>query len=215
MLNLKELLTGDPNRLRYVQRYSTCRVVHPDNVAEHMYYVTFYATMLARDIEFQQGREKFDYRKLMLRCVIHDLDEAVTGDVPRMFKHSTESTRQALHDGAKHMVTSLFAQLFLSNSTRITTTRDVLFDYVALLEHWETAKDNSYEGCLLELADFLSVLSFLVEERQTYNTSLQPHVESMLVYFKRFDHPDYNFLRPYLDQVATLMTEHFGYVANK
>lgn len=215
MLNIKSILVGDPNRLRYVQRYSTCRVVHPDNVAEHMYYVTLYAVMLARDVEHHGGRMKFDYRKLMLKCVLHDLDEAVTGDVPRMFKHSSEATRLALHAGASQMVQTLFCSLFDRATARIPGNGDTWFDNVILQENWETAKDNSYEGCILELADFLSVLSFLLEEKQTYNTSLQPHIDSMVVYFKRFEHVDYEFLRPYLQQVETLMTEHFNYVASK
>ena len=47
-LDLKELLLGDPNRLRYVQRYSTSMVIHRENVAEHSYYVALYGRYLCR-----------------------------------------------------------------------------------------------------------------------------------------------------------------------
>ena len=132
-----------------------------------------------------------------------------------MVKHGSEATRRAWAAGARQTVQGLFSTLFESPNKPVPSTSETVFEAVTLIENWTTAKDNSYEGCILELADFLSVLSFLVEEKQTYSTSLQPHVDSMLVYFNRFDHGDYEFLRPYLNQVETLMSEHFGYVSSK
>ena len=62
MINLSELLTGDTRQMSHVIRYSSLPHGRPENVAEHSYYVVFYALLLAKDLE--KVGHKIDYYKL-------------------------------------------------------------------------------------------------------------------------------------------------------
>ncbi len=50
-MNMKKLLVGHVIRLKYTERFSTCRTLHKESVAEHAYFTTLYALVLGEWLE--------------------------------------------------------------------------------------------------------------------------------------------------------------------
>lgn len=194
-LDLRELLGGDVSRLRYVKRWSTCRVINNESVAEHVAYVVLYCAMICTwvwdntEVEVNEG-------KLLFRAAIHDIEETRTGDFPRTFKHSSPEFKAAVEKASAGHVRGLFSALMTDESS-----------VQAYVDSWEHAKDTTPEGCILEFADFLSALSFLIEERKMGNTTITQHTGALNNYLQRFTTERYNFLRPLVNQAGAIVRE--------
>jgi 5'-deoxynucleotidase YfbR-like HD superfamily hydrolase len=197
-LNIREMLIGSPVRLRYVYRFSTSRVHHPETVAEHSYYVVLYCMLIG---EWCGSREQktiaplmVNMEKLMRRAVLHDLEESRSGDFPRPFKHSTHE----LHDMLERA-----GQIAFNQALGPTCEGKIP---LKLVLSWAESKDTSFEGRILEFADFLSVLSFMYEEAGSGgNRSIMEHVAEMGKYFDKFKSDHYDFIRPLVDQAEVIM----------
>lgn len=191
-LDLFQLLVGEPVRLRYVKRFSTCRVLHPESVAEHSYYVAFYAMLIA-DWAIGEGLRDVDMERLLRRSLLHDTEEARTGDMPRFFKHHDERLRREIERSA------------------VAAFREVVRESVdekeaAILEqHWQNAKDDTVEGRILAFADFLSVLAYVVEEMRNSNRTMRAHLISMRDYFTSFQKKEFAFLAPLVEQAGNIL----------
>lgn len=154
---MHEAVAGLPVNLRWVNRFSTSRCGRPENVAEHSYFVCFYAWLLASVAAERMGISQDDVslliREVLEKAVLHDLEECRTGDIHRPFKYSHPQLKAALDDAAKIAMEQIKARLFCTEAigNRLT--------YV-----WHTSKDHSLSGCIVRLADFLSVLSFVMQE---------------------------------------------------
>lgn len=155
--NVREALCGVPINLRWVRRFSTSRCHHPENVAEHSYYVCFYSWMLAQvaiSRECMDERESCQLMRVTLeKAVLHDVEECRTGDIHRPFKYSHSALKQALDSAAEIAMEQITERLFI---------QDELGENFKSV--WRFAKDHSLEGRIVRLADFLSVLSFVMQE---------------------------------------------------
>jgi len=200
ILNIREMLIGDVTRLRYVTRFSTCHVVHRENVAEHSYYVALYAMFIADWVMRQEGLGPVDMRMLLMRSLLHDLDEARTGDFYRPFKYSTSELGEALKAGAHRA----FVEVVTSVVGGPATGPAKRFAYL-----WESSKADDPEGHILSFADFLSVLGYMVQELQVANLTMREHWSTMSDYFQEFTDVRYDFIRPLVDQARTLVCEAF------
>lgn len=194
-LDVREMLGGDIARLRYIKRFSTCRTVSTETVAEHTAYVVIYSALIARWVDDNTDM-CVHLDKLLRRAAFHDIEEARTGDFPRSFKHRTIELRQAVEDAAKVEAMDIFAQL--------TDDADAQGD---LFHDWTNAKDSTLEGRILEFADFLSALAFVVEEKKVGNFCLSQHTGTFTQYLAKFNHEDYQFLAPLVRQAKQLVVE--------
>jgi 5'-deoxynucleotidase YfbR-like HD superfamily hydrolase len=200
-MNLKALLTGDAVRLRYVQRWGTIRVLKPDSTAEHSFYVALYALVVGEWVCTRMTPETPDkplvlrpnMGELLGRAVLHDLEEARTGDFPRSFKHGNPILKDCLRTAATDAISEVLRPLGEH------ALRDRLWGL------WNAEKGQDTEGRILDFADFLAVLSFLLQERTTWNTHLDEHRSSMMEYFQRFNAVQFDFLRPLVDQASDLL----------
>ena len=71
MLDIDQLLTGSIHRMSHVNRYSSVPVNRKENVAEHSWFVAFYAYMIGKDLEAHQ--HEVDFGELLSRALVHDL----------------------------------------------------------------------------------------------------------------------------------------------
>jgi putative hydrolases of HD superfamily len=202
-MNLRELLNGDCNRLRYVTRYSTAFVAQKESAAEHIYFVTLYSFCIA---EWVESNTHYHVDKLLLlkRAILHDLEEARTGDIYRPFKHSNPDLRELMEQQGlvefKHIMTHVF-----SDSLRHDSLQRELSDC------WLLAKDEaSIEGLILSFADYLSVLGFMWNEAHIANSTMHIHYDSMYEYAQRFEKEKYEVIRPLVNQAKELWEEVFG-----
>ena len=202
ILNLERLLCGHAARLRYVRRFGTCRVHHPESVAEHCYYVALYASLIARWLTPRATDSPVDWQQLMLRVVLHDLEESRSGDMPRPFKYSADSERLAdALNNASRIAFEQVASEIVGESTA-----------EELTAIWAAAKAPDLEGRIVEFADFLSVVSFFAQEGRDRSDSLEDHLVEMRGYVEQFDADAYDFIRPLVDDVYGILQNVFGEV---
>jgi 5'-deoxynucleotidase YfbR-like HD superfamily hydrolase len=114
---------------------------------------------------------------LLTKALIHDVDEAFSGDVIRMFHRDGGDLERLIHDRAGLMV-----RRFVSQVTNNNESMELQF-----MHNWEKAKDkDTVEGCIVAYADFLSVLSYVVQEVDGGNRRLLDHLADIEEYAESF-----------------------------
>ena len=121
-----------------VKRYSRDKLIDSESLLEHVGFVCLFATMIGKNVVAQGGVVRFD--ELLQRCVLHDVEETVLGDVSRTTKH---------YDAA-------MAEKFKSVETDTIMALERWHD-LPLYAQWAYAKDETVEGEILRLADLASV----------------------------------------------------------
>jgi 5'-deoxynucleotidase YfbR-like HD superfamily hydrolase len=192
-VNLRELMTGILTRTRYVHRWSTFHTLHKESVAEHSFFVAFYVLVIGSWLN--QDRIRINLDMVLQRALVHDLDEAYSGDFIRSFKHSSPELKQALDDAAQSFHRKICEA--------------VVDGIVAADMHhsWQVAKDETMEGRLLAFCDFLSVASYAVLERMAGNTHISQESTHLLEYAQTFFTEDFDFLSPLTVQAYELIQE--------
>ncbi len=189
---INDLLTGELIRLRYVKRFSTCRVQYPETVAEHSYFTALYCMVIA-DWVVERGGRKVDRGDLLRRALIHDMEEVRTGDLIRPFKHSSPEFTEQIAKASRHCFLEMLEEIF--DASYVTE--------MVLL--WETSKDDSIEGRILAFADFLSVLGYVLEEIRGSNRTMREHVLMLRDYCAKFDTEPFEFIRPLVLEAKKLV----------
>lgn len=193
-LDVREMLGGDVARLRYIKRFSTCRTVGTETVAEHTAYVVLYCVFIA-DWAETHGTP-VGIAKLLRRAAVHDIEESRSGDFPRSFKYATEELRSAVEKASSLEARKVFESL-----------TDCAMTVESFHTEWKNAKDDSVEGAIVEFADFLSALAFIVEEKKMGNFCLSQHTGTFTQYLKKFEADRYQFLIPLIRQARQLVVE--------
>ncbi len=193
-LDLRELVTGIGNQLRYVDRFATCRRNHKENVAEHQFYTAFFTLLIG--LHLQQVDEEFSVGTAVIKALVHDVEEHYTGDVVRPVKHSNAETRQGFEKTGSEFTEKFFRQM----------TKDLRVVH-RLFSHWRQAKDGSQEGRVVKFADFLSVLAYLDQEVRSGNKLVLSNVNQLKAYCENFQSEEFDFIRPLVSQ-AYRMVEH-------
>ena len=204
-LDIRYLLTGTPIRMRYVNRWSTSRVSFPENVAEHSYFVCLYAMMVARwwvnnsegaSHAGEEARQAF-IGDAIQRAVLHDMEEARTGDIHRPFKYSDPKLREAM---------KLAGRLAAEQTLHPVSPGDES-EQDDLMRLWANSKDSSPAGRIVAFADFLCVLAFIKQEGRDVVQTLC--LETLPSHAQEFNGPAYNFIRPLVDQAQQFLKEIF------
>jgi len=147
--------------------------------------------MLGRQINWWKASKCDDYKinmdKLLSRALIHDIEEAITGDFPRPLKYWHASIAETLKKIGSQAMLSLVSTPML----------DDIVDRQHWHREWRETKDASLEGRLLRFADFLSVVSFLHQEFR-HGGRVRLEGFELSKYAALFDHTDYDFIRPWV-----------------
>lgn len=189
-LKLYELVCGVGNQLRYVDRFSTCRRNHRENVAEHQFYTAFFTLLICEHVDAA------NVGIAVIRALVHDVEEHCTGDVIRPIKHGSKEVSEAL-DGAG----TKFCNKFFHSLTNDEGVASKLF------ADWKYAKDSSMEGMIVKFADFLSVIAYLNQEVRSGNYLVLDNVTQLKEYCETFQTEEFNFLRPLVSQAYRLVEE--------
>lgn len=202
-LDIRALIKGPATRLRYVRRFSTCRVAHPESVAEHSYFTALYTMLICRWLEQEQILETpwslQETRTAIESAILHDLEECVTGDLPRTFKHADQKLHDALNIAAQKCIVSV--------ASTFSARKDYRDPLIAL---WRHAKGSSRPGRVVAFADFLSALSYLAQELWDHNDSMREHAASIRDYIDSFSGEEFDFIRSLVVQTEVLISEIFG-----
>lgn len=204
-LNLENILVGDINRLRYISRFSTALVAHRENVAEHSFYVAWYSMLITQDVNRRlisstdAAEPYLDMAIVLQKAIVHDAEEARTGDIYRPFKISNPELTKLLHECARNEMKTL---LMDTSEDRTLVSR--------MYHLWDRARDGSPEGCVVAFADYLGVLAHMLSELRTANFTMRTHYESMVAYSQEFQRPEYQFLEPLVSQATAMVHDLLG-----
>lgn len=136
--------------LMTVGRFSVYKCHFREDVAQHSYLTALYAMILA-DLEIREGG-KVDVEKLLRMALLHDAEEARTGDIHHPFKHQDASFTESIDDKALQWFEHLMLGL----------PRELAQDYVNLRKSsWNTQET---ETLILKAADKLEALLWAYEE---------------------------------------------------
>lgn len=208
-MKLRELLTGTVSRLRYVIRFSTCRRVNDESVAEHSFFVAFIALLIGKSIntirkssrdqlgvEVESCKPDIHLETVLSSCLLHDLDECISGDFPRPFKYSSEDLARECHKACAQSMAKLAKEIGRDEDVQ-----------GWLYSTWADAKEETEEGRLVAFADFLSVLAYLACEVKGSNFTVSQHTIDMSKYLDIFKDRAYEFLRPWVIEAEVLVKE--------
>ena len=161
------------SRANEIIRYSSVYQETEETLAEHITDVSTMAYLIARHImKKTDGQEEFDIGLLLEKCLLHDADEVITGDIPRNTKYATSEAHNQLNivaDEAIQMIESLIG--------------------LDISSVWSSAK-SSKEGLVLKIVDMLVVVKKAVTEIELRGnltflkvvTELETHLRNMLTY---------------------------------
>lgn len=156
-MTLSTLLNGVPSLASHTMRYSNRAVLKRENVAEHTFHTMFYAWVIALDMQ-SQWEAKLNIEILLVRCLVHDLEECITGDVIRDLKHADPEITRLIEIQGLKAIQSMEKSLGMESGK--------------LELPWSDAKVDDLEGQVVRVADCLSVVSYLIGEYTLGNRSL-------------------------------------------
>jgi len=186
---IREMLLGDTSRLRYLMRFPNCRRLHEESVAEHSFFTTLYALFLGRLL----GGMPMD--RLLMKALIHDVEEAVTGDVPRPFKHSSKEIESIWQEAARPAFNQVLVPIMGGSD-------------LAIVQNWTHAKNfKERDGRVVAFADFLSVLGYVIQEIKGANFMMREHLGNLNEYLDEFTNENYEEFFPYVEEARKLLKE--------
>lgn len=152
--------------LTSVQRFHTVPKVLGQNVAEHSYYVTLLSGLVSHLENYRNlfsDEQKYDKATILERSYIHDLEEALTGDI--IFSvHSVDAKFKKALNKLRNRFVDEFVFVGLPEHTQ---------DFYKTM--WKTTKDNTKEGRLLAHIDKLDVLFYSYNEICAGNGFFKKH----------------------------------------
>lgn len=154
-----------------VRRYSTIHLCKDENIAEHSMHVAMLCEIVGSKVidklkaEGNYHCENIDLGRCIKLAIFHDLDEIITGDIPRATKYHSESMHEAaskLAENAQNQISRIFGI-----SCR-------LMDYKS-----SASKDSI---ALIKACDFLSVVLKIYWELELGNLDARDMIPEISKY---------------------------------
>lgn len=127
-------------------RYSLMYQIKEESLADHIADVGVLSYLLT--LRFNSYGENLNIGDVLEKVLLHDLDEVLTGDIPRSTKYYSDAGLNAMRGVALDAITKLAEGLPGSEG---------------LVEKWKSAKQGK-EGSVLVLSDMLCVARKVVTE---------------------------------------------------
>ena len=170
--------------LMTVGRFSVYKCHFREDVAQHSYFTALYAMILA-DLERGRGT-KVDTERLMRMALLHDAEEARTGDIHHPFKHQDAKFAESLAARGFAWFSGLMSGL----------PQSLVEEYMRLRK---AEREDSTEASILKASDKIEALLWAYEEYLLGNV----HVRKALIVediLSKLDQIE-------LETVKTLVTE--------
>lgn len=149
-------------RLRDIKRCNNFPSLNSEDVAQHSYYATMLALILAKEHEYyvashdQSEFAQVDVNEVMMKAICHDLEEAFIGDIPKNIKDDPDVKKEVMKATKKKM-----DEIY----SRAATTR-------SLKQYNEDCKKN-LEGQFVDVADLLELGIYCWEEISLGNSAMK------------------------------------------
>ncbi len=146
--------------LAHVVRFNSRPQHFPESVAEHSFYVTYFASILLFFLK-RAGEEVSEARTLKI-ALIHDMEEAFSGDILTPFKHYNDEVLATIRKVNQETISKLLKKLPDELSQEF-------------IELWnEELKQESKEAQVAKLSDKLSLIAKCYEEMKVGNEFFRP-----------------------------------------
>lgn len=129
-----------------VQRYTGLHLVEPESLSDHTYESVLLCLIIIKRLE-KDGIYHLDKGLLLEKALLHDLDESMTGDIPRPVKYADPDLKPALDKISRRYVEYLTKPFGI----------DISSDF-------ENCKDKTPEGLVLKVVDLILVARKSIRE---------------------------------------------------
>lgn len=143
--------------LSSMQRYSQTFLNKKESVLEHTGFVVLFCCLVAQEM-VALGRT-VDVALLLSKAALHDIDEIITGDIPRTTKYFDDETRKIFERIESHGMAALIEKMELQKSN---------------YSIWKNSK-GGYEGSIVAIADVAAVVYKTWEEPHLLNNNSFAH----------------------------------------
>jgi|TARA_R110000796_G_scaffold87366_2_gene188581 5'-deoxynucleotidase YfbR-like HD superfamily hydrolase len=133
-----------------IKRYSQLHLLREESVLEHTGFVCLFTYLLCEELNFVKEEKIFNTGLALEGAVVHDIDEVVTGDIPRPTKYYSKASAKIFNKIAEQGINQIVNELCLSNPENVKN-------------RWAFAKEGR-EGIVVALADLSSVVFKIWEE---------------------------------------------------
>lgn len=116
-------------------------LARPELLSEHLVEVQLIGYQMIKYMKYKGISNRFDERLFLEKALFHDLDEVVTGDIPRNTKYHSVEGKQALDKVAEDALTLIESH----------------YDYLKGIKDLALNAKKGREGIILAVADMLSV----------------------------------------------------------
>lgn len=133
------------NGLSTTRRYSQSRLHHEESVLEHTGFVVLVCSMVTHECN-DIAPNYFDLGKVLSKATVHDLEEFITGDVPRPTKYFNPAAKAAFDAIAEHGMNTIMASMRMRPASAS-----------MIMDDWRNAKSDR-EGLIVKIADMAAVV---------------------------------------------------------
>lgn len=188
--NLVKFIFEHQTRLSCIIRFSNTPRQAPESVAEHSYYVAFLAMVIGDHL--QKKGVKLDKLRLLQMALLHDMEEAISGDIIAPIKQGAFKN-ELNKENVKNM-------LFLTTG---------LEEEKAYFSLWHEAGESAtVEAKVLKLADRMSCVIYCVREihlgNRYFRAILEGEAKTMLKRSKNIPHAT-EFVKEFVDYVLSYL----------
>lgn len=158
---LIEAASSDVRRLDAVVRFSSIPVSTSETVSAHTFWVCLYSIMIHRQLTGLINEAALE-QQIMLYSLIHDIGEAVTGDIVRTMKYSSNEFKEAVDRAEESEMNKMDQSI-----------KDVVSSCN------KKSRDWPYIKAVVKAADFLSLFEYMNREWNRGNKEIRPFIERM------------------------------------
>lgn len=129
--------------LNSVHRQSTIMTIKEENIAQHTFFVAYYALKISKMLNLSKDHQA----KISVKALVHDIPEAISSDIPSNIKHRVKNLKETLDELEETTINEYFSEI-----------KDE-FDSLKTSE-----KEQDIDGIIIKLADVISLVQFLQNE---------------------------------------------------
>lgn len=143
------LVSSPLMNLDHTYRYSGTKLVEDESLSQHIVDTIMMGLKIIDHINYLSGDLVLIPGVYVMKAIYHDLEECITGDIPRPLKYYNKDTLKSMRDVADKVAKEFFNAEFHVGSTHYW--------------EWDNAKSGD-EGYILKLVDTLVVANKVIKE---------------------------------------------------
>lgn len=166
-------------RLQHIKRCNNFPVINREDVAQHSYYVTLLAMIIADEYNNHAADNNMSYHpydvehhiqivkveEIMRKALLHDTEESITSDIPWNVKNADEETHHVIEQAIKRKIDSAYEG-----------TTDIMQCYNEIGSKCKVG----IEGQFVDIADMLELAMYCYEEVVMGNHYIKPLLDKCI-----------------------------------